>query len=270
MVVYRQPLLKPEIEEELKLALSPLWYRGDSAEMIAKELGFGEPKTPWEKLKEYHVWFYRSKFGLPPRRDRSAYKGRSRYKDKKEEIMPPDLFFKRLDKLDSNTFHHRRQRAYVILHYWTPLRKSEIYERKIEDFKISETQLTITLFRKKKVSKVPEPIDIPLAFPKMDEVVDYLQNGQWKKYTPPYPFKISSTTAWQYVREAFPGYYPHFFRFNYITDGFMDTETSIVEMRAKTGLDISTLNNYIMKARGFQESLDKRKLERLKEQGMLK
>jgi len=259
--IVRQPVLKPEEEGVLKKVLEPLWNAGYSAREIAEKLEFGVPGTKWEKLKIYHVYFYRSKFGFKPRRLRE--KGKSRYKVKHEEVMPPDVFIRTLNKkLPPNSFHNRRKRAYLILHYWTPLRKSEIYERNIEDFKIDRKNrvLTIDLFRKKKRTKEKEPLDIPLDFPLMNEVVDWLENHEWDKK----PFNISHQTAWLWVKDTFKTYYPHFFRFNFITDGFDDRETTLKEMRAKTGLSIATLDRYLMKSREAERRFDQRKLARLK------
>jgi len=259
--IVRQPVLKPEEEKLLKEVLEPLWKAGYTAREITEKLNFSIAGTKWEKLKKYHVYFYRSKFGFEPRRRRE--RGKSRYKVKHEEVMSPDEFIQTLnEKLPPNSFHNRRKRAYLILHYWTPLRKSEIYEREIEDFKIDRENrvLTINLFRKKKKTAKKEPIEVPLEFPLMEEVVTWLENREWKEK----PFNISHQTAWLWVKSVFETYYPHFFRFNYITDGFDDPNTTLEEMRTKTGLSIATLNKYLMASRRAGKRFDQRKLERLK------
>lgn len=69
---------------------------------------------------------------------------------------------------NSKNFYVRRKRAYLILHYWTPLRKSEIYDRTINDFETKKGELVIHLRRKKKKYKHiddEEPLEVPLAFP---------------------------------------------------------------------------------------------------------
>jgi len=138
----------------------------------------------------------------------------------------------------------------------------------ISDFEIKSDLLTIHLLRKKKKysrNVTDEPINVPLAFPKMDEVVEWLQKKEWKKNHNPLnrPWNISHQTAWRYVNQVFPGYYPHFFRFNYITEEANDPETSLAELRAKTGLHIVTLNSYLMKSERLQEAIDKRRLKRM-------
>ena len=187
-------------------------------------------------------------------------------------FMERETFFQILDeKLNKKTFHHRRQRSYLILHYWTPLRKSEIYERVISDFEIKSDTLIVHLLRKKKKYKpsvTDEPINVPLAFPKMEEVVEWLRKEEWKRDNNPLnrPWNISHQTAWRYVNQIFPGYYPHFFRFNYITEEANDPETSLAELKAKTGLHLVTLNSYLMTSERLQEAIDRRRLERIKKE----
>jgi len=258
-------------QEALRMELEPLWSAGLGASEIARQLSFGVVGSRWEKLKPYHVYFYRRIFKLNPRRQRKS--GVSRYKVKQQEVMNPEEFIKVLDsKLSKDTFQERRQRAYLILHYWTPLRKSEIYERPLENFEINKKEqvLTIHLFRKKKKATEEEPLDTPLAFPLMNEVIEYLEGKEWEMMEYSRPFDFSPVTAWRYVKDVFGDYYPHFFRFNYITDRCSDPETSLTELRAKTGLSISSLNKYLMRARRAQRSADQRKLEELKSKGLLK
>lgn len=268
MSVVRQPVLKPEIEKILKEELEPLWLKGLTGPEIVKELRFGELDTDYEKLKLYHIYFYRRKFDLPRRRKSPI--GETRYKDKKEKLMPWQQFIETLEKkTNKRTFYNERKRSYVILHYWTPLRKSEIYERTINNFEIEKGALIIHLLRKKKTypkTVKDEPLRVPLAFPKMDEVVEWLINRKWE--SPEFneenrPWNITHTTAWNWVKDIFPGYYPHFFRFNWITDAVDDPDVTLAELQAKTGLHLSTLNTYIIDSERLQRALDKRKLKRM-------
>ena len=270
MSFVRSPILTEDLKEKLEIKLTPLWKANMSASRIAEELQFGVPGTDFQKLKPYHAYFYRSKFGLHPRRKRES--GVPRYNNEQTDLMSSETFFQILDKkLDKKTFHNRRQRSYLILHYWTPLRKSEIYERVISDFEIKADTLVVHLLRKKKKYKpsvTDEPINVPLAFPKMEEVVEWLRKEEWKRENNPLnrPWNISHQTAWLYVNQIFPGYYPHFFRFNYITEEANDPETSLAELKAKTGLHLVTLNSYLMTSERLQEAIDKRRLERIKKE----
>jgi hypothetical protein len=70
------------------------------------------------------------------------------------------------------------------------------------------------------------------------------------------------------VNQIFPDFYPHFFRFNYITEEANDPETSLAELKAKTGLHLVTLNSYLMTSKRLQEAIDKRRLERIKKENI--
>lgn len=273
MSFVRQPILRSEVEERLKKELHKLWVEKYSAKDIARILGFGVEGTGYEKLKPYHVYYYRQKFRFRKRREGPFAKGESRYKDKKEEVMPFEVFVNTLnEKVPPSTFYARRQRTYLILHYWTPLRKSEIYERTIDDFEFKKDFLVIHLLRKKKTYKPTvkdEPLHVPLGFPLMNEVADWLIKKEWfnpKTNPNNRPWNISGVTAWHYVNSVFEGYYPHFFRFNWITDALSDPETTIAEIVAKTGLHIVTVNRYIMSSMRLQKNIDLRKLEKLEKQ----
>lgn len=281
----RQPLLKPEVEAELEKDLTRFWFSKDKdgrkykGKDIARMLCFGVEGMPYEKLKPCYVYYYRQKFGLHRRRKAPFRKGTSRYKDKQEEIMPWQQFESVLNERVPKCPSNRRKRSYLILHYWTPLRSSEIFQRKIDDFELMQTKLIIHLLRKKKhykPSEKDEPLEVPLALPLMNEVVEWLEGKEWK-VEPPRPTKrklkhkrrlnpenrpwnISSWTAWKYVSEVFPNYYPHFWRFNWITQAFAK-HADIPELKAATGLHIVTLNSYVMAPKRLQSQIYDRILD---------
>jgi len=269
---YRKPVLSPEEETELRKQLEKLWYSplNLSAPAIAERLGFGVRGSRWEKLKPYHIYFYRSKFGLEPRRPEESLKrkGKPRYKVKQKDTMPIDVFIKTLnEKLPPTSKVNRQKRAYLILHYWTPLRKSEILERSIDDFIVDQEGrlLTINLVRKKKGAAEPEPLDVPLDFPLMNEVVAWLENKEWVTMSnKDKPFNFSHTKAWQTVKEVFGNYYPHFFRFNYITDRLDDVDATIPEIKSATGLSLPAIERYVMASRRAQRRMEERKLQKIK------
>ena len=270
----RQPILTAPIELKLKEELSQLWDSGLTATNIATQLNFGEPNTDYFKLKPYHVWFYRSKFKLPKRRKGAIRKGSSRYKTKHDEPMLFQEFQETLnDKCPKSPFpYSRRKRAYLIMHYWTPLRKSEIYERVGEDFEIRKDILKINLYRKKKFYRVgekTEPFYLSLKMPMVEEIVDWVKEFESEER----PFKFTHTTAWNYVREVFTDFYPHFFRFDYITkavENAKDVRSIIVELLNDTGLDLATVTTYIMSNPKYRTSVNERELELLKAEGILK
>lgn len=282
----RQPVLERPIELKLRQELKEKWSVGLTAPKIAEALNFGIKGSPYEKLKTYHVWFYRHKFNekdkkdetwqpgqFPKRRKGAIRKGSSRYKVKHDEPMPFKVF---QDALNQNCPklgpYSKRKRAYLILHYWTPLRKSEIYERVAEDFEIKKDILKINLYRKKKFYRVgekTEPFYLSLKMPLVEEVVEWVEDFEPDER----PFRFTHTTAWNYVKEVFKGYYPHFFRFDYITkavENARDVRSIIVELLNDTGLDLATVTTYIMSNPKYRTSVNERELEILKAEGMLK
>jgi len=245
----------------------------------------------YNKLKIFHVWLYREKYNkqvdeknknlpldkqlpLIPRSPR-AYKnagikkGESRYKHKREDPMSFTEFRDILNKNlpFENRDSIRKQRAFLILGYWCVLRKSEIYERKRKDFSVKNDLLTITLYRKKKYYRVgsqPEPFPVPLGQSDksmLNEVVEWIDTFGDEEY----PFKMSSNTAWIYVRDVFPGLYPHFWRGDWITKG-IDNADDPAELLRKllkdTGLDIRTISYYIMKNTRHQAEIGRTMLEK--------
>lgn len=267
----RQPLLKPEVEEQLKKDLHPLWTNGVPANSIAEMLHFGEENSPYQKLKPLHVWFYRSKFRFHKRKI-GIPKGKPRYKNKQEETMSFQEFYTQLNKrVPPTPFPYtRRKRTYLILHFWTPLRKSEIYERQRQDFEIKGNTLRINLYRKKKYyrpNEKKEPFFLPLKLPLLNEVIEWLNHFEPEER----PWNFSSTTAWNYVKEVFEDHYPHFFRFDYITkavENAQDPKTLIIELLMDTGLDLATISAYIMSNPKHRTSINERELESLTKTGI--
>ena len=283
MSFVRQPLLNTEQTEQLKAEVEELWKQGYDGQYIARRLGFGE-KGKYQKLKPQYIYFYRQKFNLPKRREGSCQKGESRYNTKPIDL--PLLSFKQFqDQLNEyaplttfTPFHILRKRAFLILHFLTPLRMSEIIERTIQDFELTPTHLTIHLLRKKKkykITQTDEPIRLPLNYPLIAELVNWLKNPRWitkenvngKEVTVYHrPFKMSHTCAWHSVNSVFPNYYSHHFRFSYISKSLEDNLTSPIELSAKTGLHYVTLNRYILASNRHQDTLDSRLIERAKQE----
>lgn len=259
----RQPLLKPEVEEQLKQEMLKYWRGGTLAKDIANILDFGKVGSKYEKLKPCYVYYYRIKFGFQHRNKPPRKAGQSRYKHKQKDIMSFSEFKETLnEKVKPDTFEHRRQRAFDTLLFWSPLRSSEIYDRTIDDFEITETKLIIHLQRKKKKYKTPEedePLEIPLSLPMIDEVTAFIEGKEWKKKIivgrrengrrkrelSNRPFCISDTTAWTYIKDVFKNFYPHYYRFRFITHG-LNKGVNVSQIKAATGLHLVTINEYLM------------------------
>jgi len=286
----RQPLLNLDVEEQLKQEFHPLWLSGLSGKEIAEKLQFGVKGTIYEKVKPNYVYFYRLKWqkqhlknvkqnplDFPARKKPAFAIGEHRY-----NVSPDDLklitakeFLELIaEKFPYDTEYSRKAKSFLAILFFTPLRSSEIYERSIYDFEITETKIIIKLLRKKKGHKAgdkSEPVTIPRAFPLMGEVVEWLEGEEWKndKNNLNRPWNITSATARNYVREIIPDGYPHFFRFRFLTAGANDPKTSLAELKAKSRLTLPALEHYIMAPAKLEADFDKRELERLRDEGVI-
>jgi integrase len=298
----RSPKLKPQIEEQLAEQMKPLWNGGNTARQIANKLNFGVLNSPYEELKLFHVWFYRSKFNkgrqfkgkkgestdhlarfkneFPKRKGHGIQKGKPRYKVKLEKTMSFQEFKILLNsKLPKSNPENAVRRAFLILLYWTMLRKTEITERLRKDFVLNDdkTILTINLQRKKKLYKNPtdlEPFNLTLESREerlLDEVLDWLRHFKPNER----PFNFSAVTAWRYTKALDQRFYCHYFRFNYITKAVENVNDPkklgelIKELLKETGLDLQTVTGYVMAGSAEEGSITKREIKKLKEEGVI-
>jgi len=308
----RQSILKPEVEDQLKSELSKLWLSENPkllGKEIAEKLQFGisvmvnkKETNPYVKVKPEYIFFYRQKFKLPLRKKASFAKTtdskrvglrKSRYKVHPEDLglMSTKEFIETLDLRmppDSESFYHKRARSYLILHFWSCLRSSEIYERVISDFEVNKNEIIIHLLRKKKHHEIgdkDEPVEIPRIFPLVDEVVEWLEGKRWvtelrkkgkfvkdkngKIVMNKRPWMISHDTALNYVKDVFPTAYPHWFRFRFLTAGASNPEISLAELKTKSYLTLPALEHYIMAPKILEQSFNKKLLKQLREEGTI-
>ena len=263
-------ILTPDIEKKLNKELSPLWmamnpdgkprYMGTQ---IAEMLGFGEP-GPYKKLKPYHVYYYRRKFKLPQRADhykhgsmtqktdRLAFSGEEIPKIIKDtmEIEKFKVYIQKIgEKEESREFYNKRKRAYLILLFWSGLRKSEIYDMIRQEFEIHPDRLRLKIIRKKKRKKEVGYLNLPRTMWGIDEAIEWItqvdKNNRLVFRENDKPFNISSTTAWKYVKEMVDELYPHWFRANLVTDMANDPEMTIAKMRSWFGFSYATIEHYL-------------------------
>lgn len=226
---------------------------------IAKVLKFGE--GDYKDLETYHVYHYRKKFDLKKRKRHYKFGklGQAGKLYGSDEDVPEIMkdtkdieFFKEVIQNigkdpESKPFYNRRKRAYLILVFWSGLRKSEIYELRRQDFVISDEGLTLNAVRKKKKTRTVLPLFLPRGpegFWGIDEVIEWIED---KRFDDQYcrPFEISSTTAWMYVKEMVEELYPHYFRANKVTMMADDVEMTITKLRAWFGFSTQTIEAYL-------------------------
>ncbi len=83
------------------------------------------------------------------------------------------------------------------------------------------------------------------------------------------PWNISRQTAQNYVNEVFRNHYPHFFRFNFITNTTKVPDMKISELKAKTYLTLSAIEKYVFTPEGEEDELDRRKAEQMRALGVM-
>ena len=316
MSFFRQSLLKPEVEEELKVKLGELWLSKKSnnkpefsGQEIAEMLKFGKSiivnkkeTNPYAQIKPEYIFFYRRKFNLPLRKKPSFGKTpdakeaglrKTRYKVRPEDLglITTKAFIKLLNTNvpQYDSFYYKRARSYLIVLFWTPLRSSEVYERTIDDFEITDTKVIIHLLRKKKSHEVgdpDEPAEINREFPLVEELVSYLKSEVWKyekvengkivkdkkgkTVFNQRPWEISHDTALNYAKELSQNLYSHYFRFRYLTMGASNPEVSIAELKAKSRLTLPALEHYLMAPKALEQSYNRKMLKQLRQEGLIK
>ena len=299
--------------------------------------------NPYRKLTRLSPYQYRQKFMNDekwikkateagkhfdfPRRKRGVHPGSPHYKNKQTEILTPEEFMSRLNancpkmedpaniKFDYPTQQYaayeaydsnRRERAYALTTYWSPLRKSEIYERLLKDFTLVKIRLPdnitgmsikINLWRKKKYHN-PKKVAIAAKDPKADKEPFYLWLGEperikalmlnevidWvfgkffdqetKTFRTHRPdervFNFEGWTALTYIKEIFGAdYYCHFGRSNYISkaiDGASNPGQLVSELIDDTHMDFQTVVNYIMHPASARSNIAKREWEKTKQE----
>lgn len=291
----REPLLKPEEEEQLKVEMSKWWDLELRGNQIAEILQFGEKNTLYEKVKPNYFYYYRQKFDLPIHKEPSFPKGSHRYKflpediKKRYGIITPRQFVQLLDQsLPQDSAYARTARAFNIALYNTLLRSSELYERKITDFYWAPDYpyLRIDLLRKKKHKhKNDESFEIPRdeTSPLIEELITYLNNQEWKKPLKNKrgqvltnngetlynlrPWNICYNTARNYAKELGEEFYCHFFRFRWITDRASRPETTIAHLESTSHLTLDALKEYIVTDQDTARDLHKKTLEDMRRKG---
>lgn len=146
--------------------------------------------------------------------------------------------------------------AFFWLLYYSGVRKSELYERIVDDCQLTQTHLIIDFQQRKKGSAKTDPLEIPLWFPGMDMVSEQLKRARkrrklkkliektrkgersTKRVKAKWLFPHIHKTWALYIVKTVLGskYYPHFLRLNRITELCSDPEANLTRIKSFSGI----------------------------------
>lgn len=157
--------------------------------------------------------------------------------------------------------------AYFWLLYYTGVRKSEAYERTIEDGEITDSLFIIDFHQRKKHGAQVPALKLPRSFPGVDVLCEQLLWAQKRKpskkliiYSPEKGRKetqrvraqwlfphINRTWADQIVKRVLgKEYYPHFLRLNRLTEIGSDESASLTRLKSFSGIkSIKAMEAYL-------------------------
>jgi len=257
-----QQLLSDKQEKQLKKDLKVLWMAKTpdggwkyTGKQIAKALGFGAkeiPDNPYANIPPVQIYNYRMKFELPKRRAYRGYPHRYKHGKQEEEIDLLEIM-RRVEAVESFTFHGKRKRAAYIFIFWGGLRNTENRNATPSDCVIDADQVIVDMFRLKKGSNVSVdeatyPIELRRKWWGVEELVQWIYRVEDEKGSNAKLFAVSRKTLWTWVKELFPKGYPHQLRLSRITYFCSDPDFSIAQIRSWTGLHLITIDKYIAKS----------------------
>ena len=160
----------------------------------------------------------------------------------------------------------REALAFFWLLYYSGARKSELYERIVEDCSVSDTHFILDFHQRKKGSAQVPALEIPLWFPGMNLVCGQLKKARERRSSRKLierTVKGVRSTKRLRARWLFPHvaarwaqvivkqilgaeYYPHFLRLNRITELCSDKDVTISMIKSYTGIrSLKTIQGYI-------------------------
>jgi len=197
------------------------------------------------------------------------------YKDGKQEHI---LSFEEIKQKVNATNLSKSEEAYFWLLYWCGVRKSEAYERVVEDFEITSSHLIVDFGQRKKHSAKTDPLAIPLSYYGINKIVEAVQKARERRVSTKSVFvqiekkrmrqrkkgkwvfpNIQSTKAWQIIKNVLgPSYYPHFLRLNRLSVISSDPTTSLTRLKSFSGIkSIKSLSAYLgMSKREQQKAIE--------------
>jgi hypothetical protein len=190
--------------------------------------------------------------------------------DKQEDILP----FQTIKQKVVDTNLSISEEAFFWLLYYCGVRKSEGYERVLEDFKVNDTHLIVDFHKRKKGGAEVPPLKLPLRWYGVDKIVECvrlasvrrpiekavyvyvdkkrtktLKMGKWV-----FP-RIQSTKAWEIVRKILgEGFYPHFLRLNRLSEIGSDPTANLIRLKSFSGIKFAkSLSAYLGKSEEEQD-----------------
>jgi len=169
----------------------------------------------------------------------------SRYHPKIERPITPQQFQELLIKTEFRS--PLRDEALVTLLYYTGIRSGEARKLLRSNFwYLDGGYLNIDIGERLKHSAKTDPLFFDISLPGLTALITWIN-----RFSPhEKPFGYSRKTVYRIVKQT--GFYPHFFRFNRITQWLKRQPVAVV--KGLTGLTLSTLDRYVLKV-GIREAL---------------
>lgn len=157
--------------------------------------------------------------------------------------------------------------AFFWLLYWCGVRKSEAYERVVEDCQITPEFFIIDFHQRKKHGATVKPLKLPRFFSGVDLLCEQLRRASERKlsrkqisYTPEKGVQktknVRAKWLFPHINRSWAGvivkkilgeeYYPHFLRLNRLTEIGKDPTANIVRIKSYSGIkSTSVLDSYL-------------------------
>ena len=169
----------------------------------------------------------------------------------------------------------REALSFFWLLYYTGCRKSELYERTVEDCSVSETHFILDFHQRKKGSAEVPALEIPLWLPGMNLVCGQLKKARERRSSRKLiertvkgirsRERVRARWLFPHVHRAWAlvivkeilgeQYYPHFLRLNRITEMCSDPELSLTRLKSFTGIkSLDALQSYLGVSQKQQEA----------------
>jgi len=190
---------------------------------------------------------------------------------KQQNLLDFHEFSDQVEKARLNTEHS----AFIWLLYYSGCRKSEAYERTIQDVEVSPTHFTIDFHQRKKGGAAVDPLSFPRSWKGIEQLIKLYERARQRKPNRKRIFysedkqrrsriekaqwlfpNIQSHTAWRIVKRVLGfQFYPHFLRLNRITELAADPKMSLLRLKSYTGLkSLDALQAYMGISKKEQEA----------------